>query len=487
MTNTYLRYWKIWRINPAAEESGYKQISVPIAQEFTKNQVSNIEKRNNKDTQNFLLSCFHADETQVDAINRAQAGLCLRCYVSESILKACKKIDSLFSGEKQFTYRDLLPFVLNDDGQKLIILGEDGKTQLMVDDENQIKESQYKFFSVTVLQTFSSDLQSRMSLDNWVYLQTKQNPELKKFLSEFGFKHLSDWALLNRARVKQIERLLITKERYIVKAFHSVYRRDRQIQYGKATKKCPNPTNEQLEEMLAYLRQYQVFINTPRQLVTELKNIALQLRKYDIWSSRESLDVYDAGSDTYQIRQDLHVDSHDDEDVDQQEFLEFLHQHLHTVLSDIIQQEVTANIKKLKKSSRYKPFADKYIQGLQLYYCQAMSLKAIVPELGMTSWDQARRIMNPGELLGKVRTKTVEQMLEAILKKAAEKGLTKIPPEVNYLTMLTEQIEAYVDGEVFQAATEEIRSGNNRQMDSVYAQKLRDYMQASIANPLKID
>ena len=58
-----------------------------------------------------------------------------------------------------------------------------------------------------------------------------------------------------------------------------------------------------------------------------------------------------------------------------------------------------------------------------------MSLKEIAPELGMKNWDQARRILNPGELLSKVRSKTVEQMLESILKKAAEKGLTKIPPE----------------------------------------------------------
>lgn len=43
-----------------------------------------------------------------------------------------------------------------------------------------------------------------MSLDNWTYLQTKQNKELKNFLSEFGFKLLSDWALLNRARAREM-------------------------------------------------------------------------------------------------------------------------------------------------------------------------------------------------------------------------------------------------------------------------------------------
>ncbi len=470
--NNSSRYWKIWRINPAAEKSGYKQIAIPTAQEFANSQ-SDIETTNG---QNVLLSCFNAKKTGIDAINRAHAGLCLRCYVSEPILKECKKIDSLFSGEKQFTYRDLLPFVLNDDGEKLIVLDPAGNTQLMVDDDSKMKVSDYKFFSVTVLQTFNADLQCRMSLDNWTYLQTKQNPELKKFLSEFGFKHLSDWALLNRTRNKQLQRLT-AQECCTVEAFHAVYRRDRQQQKNRGAKKCPDPTNDQLQEMLTYLQQREFWIDTPLQLMKELKQIAVQLRKYDIWSSRESLDMYDAESGTYVPRRDLSTDSLDEVDIEQQDFLRFLHEHLYLTLTETIKQQVEANIQKLQKSNKYASFAAKYIQGLRLYYFQAMSLKDIAPELEMTSWDQARRILNPGELLSKVRAKTVEQMLESILKLAAEKGLTKIPPEPNYLITLTEQIESYVDGEIFQEAAEEIRTGKNRTMNSTYAKQLRCFIE----------
>ncbi|MDY6899597.1 MAG: hypothetical protein SWZ49_16190 [Cyanobacteriota bacterium] len=474
--NTSSRYWKIWRINPAQEKSGYKQFPVSTAREFANSKVFDTE---DSEQQNALLSRFKGENDGEDTINRARAGLCLRCYVSEPILKECKKLDSLFSGEKQFSYRDLLPFVLNDDGEKLIVLDQDGKTQLVVDDSSETRASKYNLFSVKVLQTFNPELQSRMSLDNWAYLQTKQNPELKKFLSEFGFKHLSDWALLNRVRKKQLERLL-EQERYVVQAFHAVYRRDRQQQKNRGNKKCPDPTTAQLEEMLAYLQSLQVWINTPVQLINELKQIALQLRRYDVWNSRESLDTFDEESGTYVTRRDLPATSLDEADVEQQEFLQFLHQLLYTTLSQTIKQQVEANIQKLQKSKRYAPFAAKYIQGLYLYYESAMSLKDIAPELGMSSWDQARRILNPGELLLKVRAKTVEQMLESILKKAAEKGLTKIPPEVNYLLTLTEQIESYVDGEIFKPAVEEIRVGKNRTMSSTYANKLRGYIQESL-------
>lgn len=49
----------------------------------------------------------------------------------------------------------------------------------------------------------------------------KIRKELKNFLSEFGFKLLSDWALLNRARVRQLESLS-KRDRLQINAFHLI-------------------------------------------------------------------------------------------------------------------------------------------------------------------------------------------------------------------------------------------------------------------------
>jgi hypothetical protein len=237
-----------------------------------------------------LLSYFHGKNAIIDPENGAYAGLCLRCYVSEPILKACRKIDHLFGGDKSFTYEDLLRFVLNDDGQKLIILDSDRKTQLVLNCDAQANPTSYQYFTVKVLQTFKDELRSRMSLDNWAYLQTKQNPELKDFLSEYGFKHLSDWALLNRTRTKQLEKLSI-RDRSLVKVFHGVYRRDR-TQNRKASTKfslkcCPDPSNNQLEEMLKLLREYDITISSTGKLIESLKNIATQHNSI-LYSSAEA-------------------------------------------------------------------------------------------------------------------------------------------------------------------------------------------------------
>ncbi|MBW4635177.1 MAG: hypothetical protein KME30_25770 [Iphinoe sp. HA4291-MV1] len=464
------RYWKICRIS-ASQRVRYEHCFVPPAQEFLK-QIRNLAPT---DTQAVLISHFFAKNSAVDAITRARAGLCLRCYVSEPILRACQKIDNLFSGDKYFTYQDLLPYVLNDDGQTLVIPSRDGKTQLIVNNNGGARTTAYKFFSVKILQTFDADSESKMSLDNWADLQTKQNPALKDFLADFGFKHLSDWALLNRVRVKQLERLS-KRDRHLVEVFHAVYRRDRIQQHSKGVKKCPDPSSTQLQEMLNGLRKRDIIIYSTVELMNELKQVVTQLRHYDIWSYREALEIYDPNTGGYNFRADLPANNLNEVDIEQQEILDFLYEQLSLALTDAIEQEISDRISILTKSKNYAIFVQQFLPGLQLYYDHSLSLKDIAPQLGMTSWDQARRVLNPGELLSKVRTLTVQQLLDSVLRKAREKGLTKIPPEPDYLKTLAEYIEAFADDEIFREAAEEIRAGKSRSMDSLYALQLRKYI-----------
>jgi hypothetical protein len=472
------KYWNICRISLKSETVAYEYCLVPSAEEFIKKQFPNSH---NGDIQAALNSYFYSNNSAIDATSRAMALLCLRCYVSHSILKACQRIDSLFAGEKLFTYRDLLPFVLNDDGEAPILLDSDDKTQLILDENGEFKTTAYKFFTVEILRTFKHNLSPRMNLDNWAYRQTKQNLELKNFLSEFGFKHLSDWALLNRAKPIQLARLS-ERSRHIVKIYHEVYRRDRLEQRLMGVRRCPPPSIAQVQEMLDSLRERNVTMNNGAQLMKELKQIATELRQYDLWSYREPLEMYDPEVGSYKFRTDLPTNSLSELDVEQQELLEFLHRELRLALDNAIEQEICASISKLEKSKAYAPLAKHFITGLQLYYCQNLSLKEIAPLLGMISWAQARRVLNPGDLLNKVRAECVQQVLNRTLEKAREKGLTKIPPEPDYLTTLVKQIQAFADEEIFQEAVEEIRVGKNRSMNSLYAQQLRFYCEQRTIN-----
>lgn len=280
---------------------------------------------------------------------------------------------------------------------------------------------------------------------------------------------------MNRARPKQLERLSV-RSRHLVEIFHTVYRRDR-LQQQLRVGRCPDPSSDQLKEMLKSLQERNVIINTTFELIKELKQVATHLRHYDIWSYREPLEIYDPEAGSYTSRPDLPDDYLNVLDVEQQELLEFLHQQLKLALVQGIEQEIHLGITKLEKSKKYAPLAQQFIPGLQLYYCQGMSLKEIAPLLRMTSWDQARRVLNPGELLNKVRALTVQHVLDRTLEKAKVMGLTKLPPEPDYLKTLAEQIEAFADEEIFQEAVEEIRAGKNRSMNSLYAQQLRLYFE----------
>jgi hypothetical protein len=316
-----------------------------------------------------------------------------------------------------------------------------------------------------------------MSLENWAYLQTKQNKELQNFLSEFGFKHLSDWALLNKARLKQIERLS-DRDCHLITAFHSVYRRDRLGQRHKGIKKCPDPSEAQLQEMRARLTEQKIAFNSTGELLKSLKQIVTQLRQYDIWSYRESLETYDSETGNYAPRGDLPKDfSNEADDLEGRELLIFLQESLKIALEGAIAQALNTHLNKLTKSKNYAIFAQQFMTGLQLYYGQGMSLAEIAPQLGMSNWDKARRILNPGDLLHKIRMLTVQQLLDNILEKAKEMGLTKIPPAPDYLKTVSEQIEVFADEEIFQEAAAEIRAGKNRSLDSLYAQKLRSYLE----------
>lgn len=467
------RYWNIYQINLSNRRSGYECRALPVAQDFFHSQFSDASTVQNS-TQTTLLSQFQDQQSSLSPTQRAKAGLCLRCTVSYPILKACQKIDSLYSGDKQFTYRDLLPFVLNDDGRSLLVLDTDGKTQVKIDTCGNQKPTAFKTFTVEVLRTFKSELSTSMSLDNWAFLQTKQCPELKNFLSEFGFQHLSDWALLNRARSKQIDQLA-ERDRLLVEVFHAVYRRDRR-QHGDVGK-CLDPSTTQLLEMHHQLEKQGVIIPTPTDILKALKQVAQQLRQHDIWSCRTPLEVQNAESGNYELRHDLPTSSSDELDGEEQEFVQFLHDQLKHVLTTAIAQGIQTQIAQLQKSKRYSPFAASFIRGLQLYYCKGLSLRDIGPQLGMSSWDQTRRILNPGELLSHVRRLTVQQLLELILEQAQSRGFASMPPEPNYLKTLMEGIEAFVDAEIFEDAVSELKAGKNRLMDSAYAQQLKNYIE----------
>ena len=254
--NINVKYWQICHLS-LSNESRYEYQTIERAKTFLQeNELADIKEKKHQlnALENLLLSQFKSS----DELNRqALSGLCLRCKVSHSILWSCQNLARLFGFNRlgQFTYRDLLPFVLDDDGKNLIVLDEQKNNQLHLDMKAKLHTTEYKIFSVEVLRLYQPSQKSTMKLDSWVYLKTKQHPALKEFLGEHGFQQLSDWALLNRIGKTQLERLT-QRDRHLLEAFHAVYRRDRRELSWNRGKKCPEPTFEQLDEMAELLKAW---------------------------------------------------------------------------------------------------------------------------------------------------------------------------------------------------------------------------------------
>lgn len=481
------KYWEILRIDPGGNGIGYKKQTLPLASAFFEAEFSELMtarsqtlRQKHRSVQTSLHSQFTIYNPAIDLPNQVKAGLCLRSYISYTILSACKTLASQFSATGQFTYQDLLPYVLNDDGKIQVILAQDKKAQRVLNRTGKPEKSAYQLFSVEVLRKFNPKGQRVSSLDNWVHLQVRQNKDLQDFLSQQGLCKLSDWALLNRAGLHPLNTLSM-EERHIIEAYHTVYRRDRRKQQQQNHLKCPDPSPAQLQEMQQYLQEKGITFASLTSLKTELKRLAQMLRQYAIWSRNgtplsESLEDVDPRYGSPKEFCDPKA-INDLDQIAQQELGEFCRQQLMECLDWGINKGISEHILNLENRPRYAVFAPKVVAILQLVYCQGQSQSQIADTLGMTNQSQVSRVLNPTTLVKRVRYWTVNQFFQILLNQVSNLNLVPLPIAPDYLKNLMQHIEDFFDAEVFQAAVAEIKMAKRQTMASLYAQRLRHYIE----------
>jgi len=494
------KYWTIQIIDaPIFDKNqltgGYKTKIIHEAQEFFKRHFlelvsqPRLSPQQNRHIQTVLWEIFHF---AVDIRQRAIAGLCLRCYVSETILIACKKISHTYKSgiqEGLFTYIDLLPFVLNDDGKTLIILDSKEQVQqiLFSDGKTRPIAKECEFFSVEILQKFKPNLRTSESLDNWTWRLTKQNQKLKLFLWEFGIFTPSDWGLLCRDIPRSIDVRLAKGDRKIIEVFHAVYRRDRRKSNEKGL--CSEPTVKQLQEMMLLLQQQNTSLISARELIHHLQRIAEILRQDMLYKKTGRLktiptEVYDKSLNEYTPNRELPY--HTDPDLEEIE-LSQLESLCNTLFENVLYQAtaevIGQHIEYLKKSKGYQTFAPQFNQGLLLYYQENMSLGDIA-KLWEVPWCTVRRVFKLENLIEKIQYRTEEKFLEQILKlSSTSKSITKlktISTDPDYLKNVASEIRNYILNKTFQKARAEIQSGQKKSKSSVFAQILCRYIKESL-------
>lgn len=462
----------------------YREIS--RAKEFFKIQFPHLSNKptlsteENKQVQSVLWEIFRSKD---DIYQRALAGLCLRCYVSHRILITCKTIPHIYnvSAENLFRYTDLLPFVLNDDGKALVILDSEGKTQHILNHHDSTTRAIAKggeFFSVDILRRFNPNLGSNESLDNWTTRLTRQNQEIKSFLWEFGLATPSNWGLLCKSVPRSLSGLLLTEDYEIVKDFQTVYQRDRLKKRQKG--RCFEPTPSQLQEILHLLQQKNITFS-PQQLIYHIKRIAEILRQdwlYRKTGSTETVptEVYDNSTNDYFDNPELpYYTDRELEDIELEKFQEICQHLFEKVLYKIIAEVIHQRIEDLKKSRGYKNLAQRFPEGLRLYYQENKSLSEI-GKLWEIEWSKARRIFQLENFLEIVQYRTEDIFLEELLQSVNKYQSTRIYHEPDYLKNITAEIREFAFMKTFKEAKAELAASKKQTKNSLFAQIIRIYL-----------
>ncbi len=113
---------------------------------------------------------------------------------------------------------------------------------------------------------------------------------LRASLREYGGDLLSDWAILNNTKSRQLRRILktvhfrtdieIEQACYLLESYHAVYRQNlMRLRAQGCRGQCPLPTTAQLQQISQHLQTKANQSYSPQQVMHELQAIAKKLRQ----------------------------------------------------------------------------------------------------------------------------------------------------------------------------------------------------------------
>jgi hypothetical protein len=210
--------------------------------------------------------------------------------------------------------------------------------------------------------------------------------------------------------------------------------------------------------MLQLLSQQQIFFETGEDLLQQLLVIADSIRQYLInpmlgneWDNTP-------------------------EDIESQQLMGFLELDLIQALRNAIAQEVPQMIHRVQKSRKYSQYAASIIPALKLLYFHRKSQREIAGCLRMSNQSQVCRVLKLKQLINGVRYRVIEQLFLKVLNRLNLDSET-IAQDLKAFDQLQQQLEQYVDETVFQEAIAELRAGQNRRMNSLFAQQMRQFLE----------
>ena len=319
----------------------------------------------------------------------------------------CVQLEMQFGELHGVRRSELLPLVLDDDGRVWSEIPT---------------ATAYRSVARQILDTFDPD---RASLATWTIRLVKHHRELNAFLLECGVYLLSDWAILNDTLPTKLRRVLsgtqpltepeIQKALSVLDAYHEVYRRDRlTARQAGAKGQCPEPTEEQLQEMGQRLG-----IEPSSRVLRELRTIADRLRSYRIavrTGKIKTLSIHGKGDEDSR-EMDLAAPNLEESESDRAAD-EFVRQYRHAfseALENAIHSAITDRVQALKA-----PKNQNYLVAMKLFHQDGLSMTAIATHIGLAAQFQVTRLLKLKELRESVRHKMIALLKHYVKQQASE-------------------------------------------------------------------
>lgn len=375
-------YWQLVQVGSAGQ---IRQQVLEAAEVFFSEKFSEyvtLAKVPDREIQRQLLY-----EVRQGTAQARQAELCLRCYISQALLKSCRSLVRRFGEQFNLTLEALLPLALGDFGF------------------NQASANA-TFVSITD-QVLSSFDPNRSGLATWCDRVLKSNREIKQVLAELGIELKSNWLILNRATVGKVRRVLNAFEQTereieeaieLLQAFHQVYRAEILAHRSQKGGKYPPPAPQLLAQMSRQLTLLQE--PSPEVVFSKLEQLATFLRQYSPPPAKSPLPADSPESSA------------------NNELQELLDQYCIPCLVKAFQVVLERRLAGFSPRELKRGKDKKFLKALRLFHCEGKSLGQIAPEINLTDQPAVSRFLKLKSFREDVRIETIKFLKHSVLELA---------------------------------------------------------------------
>lgn len=349
---------------------------------------------------------------QGDTEEAKQAEWCLKCYISQALLIACRALVNRHGMHHGFILEELLPLALGG---------------LQANSLNRDTSEKSGFISVSdeVLRRFNPE---KSGLSTWCDRILKSNREVKRFLLEHGLELKTNWLILNRASVGKVKRVLrvfdqterdIEEASDLLQAFHKVYRAEILEPRSRKGGTYPAPDTQHLEAMARCMTVVQGL--SPEEILEKLDQLSIFFRQYSVQRLKPPLQKKEAESGP------------------NNELKQLLEPHCRPCLEKAFQVVLRRRIDAFSKRDLSREKDQKSLNALRLFHCEGLSLSQIAPEISLNDQPAVSRLLKLKTLRSDVKTETIKHLKESVLELASSFR----SPEA--LKQLDEQVNASLD------------------------------------------